>query len=340
MTNTKNTIINLIKVASENNPLKPEFPPENPKFPATTIYRIKVPGFSNVWLKDESSNLTGTHKDRMAWEIVVTYKDFLKEEAKGNIKKLPVMSIISSGSAAFAIQTKFKEYNLPNLKVLLDTNTNKKIIKILKKIGCKIYKTDLSKEVLNSREILKLTKNTNGFDITSADALDPTTKFYDWLSYEIINESPEYCFIPFGTGNLYENILNINKKEISSRKKDPRFIGNISKLKKCNFIGATTNNPKSKMALKLYSPHLPFTHFNEQWIEIFKKRGFCGKESNVFNLKEKYLDQAIEIAKINKINCEPSGIAGLGMLLQLKNQIPKKAKIVIVNTGKSKASIE
>lgn len=57
-----------IIVASENNPLKPEFPDDNPKFPATPTYKIAVPGFSDVWIKDKSFNPTGTHKDRMAWE--------------------------------------------------------------------------------------------------------------------------------------------------------------------------------------------------------------------------------------------------------------------------------
>lgn len=63
-------ILYSIHVASENDPNKPEFPPDKPKFPATPIMRLEVPGFTNVWLKDESKNPTGTHKDRMAWEIL------------------------------------------------------------------------------------------------------------------------------------------------------------------------------------------------------------------------------------------------------------------------------
>ena len=117
----------------------------------------------------------------------------------------------------------------------------------------------MSKKPFNWKEILILTQNPNGFDITSNEALDPTTRFYDWMSYETINNSPDYCFVPFGTGNLYENILNINKKEVSTQNHDPRFKGKVEILRKCNFIGATTNNPKSK-ADKLYSPHLPFVH--------------------------------------------------------------------------------
>ncbi|MEW5896899.1 MAG: pyridoxal-phosphate dependent enzyme [Nanoarchaeota archaeon] len=142
-----------IRVASENDPTKPEFPPDSPKFPATPTYKIKVPDFSNVWLKDESHNPTGTHKDRMAWEMVVTYRDFLLAKKRGQFQgKLPRMSIITSGSAAVAIQTLLTKYNLPNLKCLVDVNLDEEIVLCLKEMGCEIYKTDLSKKPFHLNE--------------------------------------------------------------------------------------------------------------------------------------------------------------------------------------------
>lgn len=329
-------ILKSIVVPSENNPSKPEFPPENPKFPATPTYKIKVAGFSDVWLKDESINPTGTHKDRMAWEIVVTYRSFLLAKKRGQLKaKLPQLSIISSGSAAIAIQTQLRKYKLPNLKVLADYNLSDSMLDYLRNIGCEVYETDLSRKSLHWREILALTHNRDGFDITSNEAMDPRTRFYDWMSYEIINNSPDYCFIPFGTGNLYENVLNINKKEISSTSHDPRFKGKTEVLRKCNFMGATTNNPRTK-ADKLYSPHLPFIHYDEQWIQLYKYAGFCGPESDVYLVKENFLDEAMKTALAQNISCEPSGIAGLALMLQLKNRLPRNKKMLIVNTGKTK----
>src|SRR3989338_1462234 len=329
-------ILKSIIVASENNPNKPEFPSDNPKFPATPTYKISVLGFANVWLKDESHNPTGTHKDRMAWEIIVTYRQFLLAKKRGQITgSLPQMSIISSGSAAIAIQTQLKKYNLPNLKVLTDYKIDKAVFTYLKKIGCEVYETELGKKPFSSKEILHLTHNLSGFDITSSEALDPTTRFYDWLSYEILNNSPDYCFIPFGTGNLYENILNINKKEITTNNHDPRFSGNVENLKECNFLGITTNNPKS-IADKLYSPHLPFVRYDEQWIKMYRYAGYCGKKSNVYLLKEKFLQSAMKIAENQKISCEPSGIVGLALMLQMRNTLPKDKKMLIINTGKSK----
>jgi len=333
---TKEDILKSIVVASDNDPLKPEFPADNPKFPATPTYQIDLPGFSNLWVKDESFNPTGTHKDRMAWEIIVTYRDFLLAGKYGqNSDPLPAMSIISSGSAAIAIQTQLRKYRLPNLKVLVDTHLDPKHTDVLRKLGCEIYTTNLSNKSLHWKDILRLTHNPDGFDITSSEALDPTTRFYDWLSYEIINSSPDYCFIPFGTGNLFENVLNINKFEISTGNHDPRFNGEVSKLRHCNFMGATTNNPRSK-ADKLYSPHLPFVHYDEQWIRLYKRAGFCGPESNVYPVQERFLDKALALAGKLDINCEPSGIAGLALLLQMEDKIPKQKKILIVNTGKAK----
>lgn len=337
LTDEEQRILDSIKVASENDPDHPEFPSDNPKFPATPTYKIKVPLFKNVWLKDESYNPTGTHKDRMAWEIVVTYRDFLLAKKRGQLKgKLPQFSIISSGSAAFAIGSILKTYRLLQLKVLMDVQTDRRIVNALQEIGCAVFETDLSRKAFSGSEILGLTNNPEGIDITSADSLDPTTRFYDWMSYEIINNSPDFVFVPFGSGHLYENILNINKREVAgNRPHDPRFRGDVEKLRKCNFIGATTNNPHSK-ADKLYSPHLPFVHFGEQWLNNYKYSGFCGPLSSVHIVEENFLEEALFIAKCQGIRCEYSGIAGLALMLQMNDQLPKDKKYLIVNTGKTK----
>lgn len=336
LTENESKVLYSIRVASENDPLKPEFPPDNPSFPATQTVEIKVPGFKNVWLKDESTNLTGTHKDRLAWEMVVTYRDFILAKKNSLTKdKLPQLSIITSGSAAIAIQTLLKKYKLPNLKCLVDINISEQVVTAMESIGCEIYRTDLSRKPLHWKEILELTNNTDGIDVTSGEGLDPTIRFYDWMSYEIINQSPDYCFIPFGSGTLYENILNVNKREVLASVHDPRFSGDVKVLRQCHFLGATVNDPKSK-ADKLFAPHRPFTIFDEQWIRCYRLAGCCGSESNVHILQERFLDQAIQLAKEQNIDCEPSGIAGLGLLLQMADRIPKNKKILIVSTGNTK----
>jgi len=337
LTKEEEKILRSIKVPSENDPHRPEFPPYNPRFPATPTFKIKVPGFSNVWLKDDSINrYSGTHKDRIAWEVVVIYRNFLLAKKMGQQNgPLPRFSIISSGSAAIAIGRMLKDYDLPHLKVLVDKDLEPKILEAIKKSNCEVFVTDLSRKPLNAHEILALTKNKNGFDLTSNQGVVLEIGNYDWMSYEILNNSPDYCFIPFGTGILFSKVLEINKLEVGYAKHDPRFHGNVKVLRNCNFMGATTKNPKSK-ADKLYAHHLPFPRIDEDWINFYKISGFCGRRTGIYIIKERYLDEAMKIAGTQGINCELSGIAGLALMLQMRNSLPKNKKYLIVNTGKTK----
>ncbi len=336
LTPEEEEILRSIVVASENDPVRPEFPPDNPKFPATPTYKIKVPGFSNVWLKDESVNPTGTHKDRMAWEVVILYRNFLTAKKRGQLKgPLPIFSIISSGSAALAIGRMLKSYGLPRIKALVDEKISQALYTAIRTSNCEVFKTDLGRKALSSEEILTLTKNKDGFDLTSNTGIGLEIGNYDWMGYEVLNNSPDYCFIPFGTGILFEKVLELNKLEVGYARHDPRFHGNVEVLRNCNFMGATTKNPKSK-ADKLYAHYFPFPKITPDWIRFYKKSGFCGAMTEVYEVEEKYIDEAYAVAQSQGINCEPSGIAGLALMLQMKDRLPSNKKMLIVNTGKTK----
>ena len=66
----------------------------------------------------------------------------------------------------------------------------------------------------------------------------------------------------------------------------------------------------------------------------------CGLYSGIYEVSDYYVDKAIDVANSLKINFEPSGVAGLALLFQLQAErkipISPTAKIVIVNTGKTK----
>lgn len=336
-----------IQVPSNNDPGRPEFPPRpfySPSFPASKTFKIEVPGFTNVWLKDESTNPTGTHKDRFAWEVVIKYKALLESSRYKQIDTLPQISIISSGGAATAIQNLLNLFNIPvSLKVLIDYSTDNKIKESLKEIGCTVYESDLSDYLLKPEDIKQLTENWDGIDITYRETLDPNLdNYYDWLSYEIINEDPDYCFIPFGTGDLFINILNIVKKEYFSsflHNSDPRFSGSIDSLKQCHFFGATTHNKHTKMD-KLYSSFLPTYNDYLKFIQELISYSCVGEQTSIKQIDEKFIDLAIDLANKQNMTFEPSGIAGLALMLQMKHLIPKDAKILIVNTGKTKSAAE
>jgi len=318
-----------IMVFPANDPDKPEFPPKpfyTPKFPASETYKIKVPGFTNVWLKDESTNPTGTHKDRMAWEVLIKAKRY-------HIKEI---SLISSGSAAMAIQHFFTLYNASTvLKVLVDRTMNPVIKQHLVQAGCKVYETDLSLKLLSGKEIKDLTENVHGIDITYREVLDRyNDNYYDWLSYEILNSTAQHCFVPFGTGDLFINILIIAEREFNNRifKHDPRFRGDINVISRCNFFGATTHSANTRLD-KLFSYHLPSLKDYNDYLASLIGNNRIGNSSAILDVEEEFLEEALHLAHEQNITCEPSGIAGLALLLQNKNDIPKDDKILIVNTG-------
>jgi len=325
---TNETIGNIL-IPSVNDPDHPEFPPKpffTPQFPASRTYRIQVPGFTNVWLKDESTNPGGTHKSRMAWEVLIKAKRYQIKE----------ISLISSGSAAVAIQYFFNLYGATTvLKVLVDHRMKPETKAYLKELGCRVYETDLSTKPLTGKEIKELTDNTTGIDITYREILDRyNDNYYDWLSYEILNESPNYCFIPFGTGDLFINVMIIAEREYNNRifKHDPRFRGNIDTISHCHFLGATTHQAHTRLD-KLFSYHLPSLKDYNDFLSSLIENKRIGASTGILELEEDYIEEAIQLAKQQNIPCEPSGIAGLALLLQNRSDVPPDDKVLIVNTG-------
>lgn len=318
-----------LDVPSQNDPSKPEFPPRpfyEPRFPASQTFQIEVPGFTNVWVKDESTNPTGTHKARMAWEVLIKAKRY-------NIKEV---SIISSGSAAAAIQHFFNLFKVnTRLKVLMDHRISSTIKESLRQMGCEVYETDLSNQSFTGKEIKELTNNKEGIDITYREILDRyNDNYYDWLSYEVLNENPSYCFVPFGTGDLFINILIIAEREFNNRiyKHDPRFLGDIQKISRCYFMGATTRDANSRMD-KLFSYYLPSLDDYQFYINSLIQNQRIGNLSGILDVDENFVSEALEIAKKHNIRCEPSGIAGLALLLQMRDELPGDEKMLIINTG-------
>jgi hypothetical protein len=217
---------------------------------------------------------------------------------KASSNNWPAISLISSGSAAIAIQNLFNLYNSPTqLKVLVDHKLDPHIKEAIKAKGSVVYETDLSKELLTSKRIKELTQNNYGVDITYRETLDShNIIYYDWMSYEIINNNPEYCFIPFGTGDLFINVLNIVEKEFNNKEQqirqiDKRFKGNIDIVSHCHFIGCTTINPSTQLE-KLFSYHLPSLEDYTRRIDKLIKFNCIGNKSRIEVVQEEFVNMA------------------------------------------------
>ena len=182
-----------------------------------------------------------------------------------------------------------------------------------------------------------IVKDESTIDLTFGEEIpELKNKFYDWLSFEILNQSPDIIITPFGSGNLFSGIIEIMQREIAlaenNKQPSKRFFGNADKLNKTTLIGVTTYAKKSKFD-KLYSP-IQFHPEKSLDLDKWKKDKIIDEKSKIVEVNDHKLEEALNIAEEYKLNTEPSGIAALAWFLDNHEDIDPSKKILIVNTGK------
>lgn len=321
----------------------PEFPPFNRRFPSTNTKRLLIDG-REVLLKDESELPTGTHKARRAWEKIVAYKSLIKErQAQDGPLWLPAYSIVSSGSDAVALQYFLRQFNLPDLRVVMDEARAKEdVIGRLEQLGALVYPVDLEERELSSDDVLRISKNyPDGIDATSWDitTADRNT-YYDWLAYEILNLAPKHIFVPVGTGELFSNLAFVIHRHLCERAWDERLSAPIGPI---DIYGATTENPNSNMVM-LYAKWRPVLRRLRETLDDFKRAGSLGQGSGVFTIDDGLAEKALLCIQrqaltpearslYSAIRSDVSGIAGLALYLDRADRIPSGETVLVVNTG-------
>lgn len=321
---------------------RPEFPPNSPRFPASPIIEIANQGF-RLLIKDESVNPTGSHKDRWAWEKLLQYKRDIgeliaKAEHDSTLIEVPPRSIISAGSAAYALQSLLRAYGLPPLRAVMDTNELRvppQVVQKLEAIGTKVYRQDLSK-FLSSSAVLKITKNRKGTDITTRNYEAPfKEKFYDWLICEVLELAPTHIFVPFGSGDLFINFISFLKRQKEGAVKDDRLKFAPDNMDGIHVLGAAAENERTRMH-KLYTSHKPDRSKLEEELALLKDQRILGAESGIYEIEDQVVERARGEAPIREsVNAELSGLAGLGLLRKREGELKldENSLVVVVNTG-------
>ncbi len=327
---------------SDENPRRPEFPFFHPRFPATPTKRIVVPGLEHLVLlvKDESVNPTGTHKDRMAWEVLRPYERLLEERGrKSRNVELPAVSIISAGNAAIALGELFRKFGLPKPRVLVDSKLSESQVQRLRSHHLEVFEIDLSRRELSSDDILRLTKNPRGFDLTRGQfEAELSRNFFDWMTFEILNQNPNFVVVPYGSGNLFDNLYQHFFDQLQRKQPDPRLLTPQAVKPGLNLIGVTA--PVGSLASMLSAPHLPESSKAEVFsqktnvISQMVRAGVLGDKSQIAEVSDSWLVKASQIALQNRLRFEPSALAGLAWVLSHKKQIPSGARVLVVNTGR------
>ena len=324
-----------------DDPDRPEFPLNAPRYPATPALPIPGRNYALV-VKDESSNPTASHKDRWALEKLLRYRDEIKKaidryDASGIPIKLRSLSMISSGGAAFALQSLLRLYNLPPLRVIMDKKrTDPGIVRRLRSVGALVRLHNLDDDLLTAKDVLLLTHNEGGLEITTRDFTVPFHEcFYDWLVCEVLLLRPTHVFMPFGTGDLFANFLEVIAQEHRAGKRDRRLMGmTLDELTGIHLLGATTDDPQSVMD-KLYAAYRPTLQAVEERARQLVEQGILGKKSRIYYVTNGDAIAARETARDWGICTEYSGIAGLALLDLLEPQLNlnKDDRVVVVNTG-------
>lgn len=340
----------IAKKWAEGIPLLSENNPNNPEWTETQTHEIEYKG-RKILVKDESTNPTGTMKDRPAWEMACLYRDFartciLKGLSETEIRQTPIpsLSIITSGNAGRAVAEVFKKYNLPPPRLLIGNQTNEAIIAELEKLYANIYRVDLSHK-LDGQAILKATNNGNGKDITSDQTIEPQVVFYDWLAHEVFNkidsnpETQKHIYVPYGSGRLFESLLYWQvqsiKKHIQGLLPDPRLKIDPMLLLKTSLHGAKPEANDSE-ADKLTASHKPFIAFTREQVKSCIPFQLTGNQTGINNFPENNLVEASRLFEKQGIETEKSGAAGMALAIQdIKDEkVDDDDQIISINTGK------
>ncbi len=331
---------------------------------------LTAEGYGVVFIKNEadrSVNPTGTMKDRIGRSLALEYKANAKwalesrENDHNYAERFPKMriprySMLTAGNAGMALARSCDSLSLPPPKLLLDKHTDKKIIEALKNANADIYIVDLSSNPFTGRpsiedpldpyEILSLTNNTYGVDLTSSNSeqdYNPHITYYQNLAKQIFTEQPDEIYVPYGSGALFGEILIAQRLNYPSEAELSQT--SLKKAKLTQRISTVTilgGEPESlnSIADKLSAPAKPFPTTWERELKFYKTHGETNPNTGVEKLSEEDIISAYELLKSKEqtigIETEPSACAGLALYMKRwkRGKIKPEAKIIVINTGK------
>jgi hypothetical protein len=261
-----------------------------------TYLRVTKSGKENL-LYFPVNKLGITHKDTLAQKFFL----YINEDEKF-VKRDKIISLISSGSLCYALEIEnIKNYDSEfEIRVLIDYR-NKPLENQLRISNINTYLTDLNVE-LKSQDILRLTNNPNGFDITNISQYEGFNPYFEVAQefkeiLEQIRGQTKNVFVPFGSGNLHQALQK----------------SNLSGVKVWGCIPYSIKSDADKLTAKFR----PFSNLID-----------------VLQFDEDNLDKAV--CCLSSLNLEPSALAGFATYNQYQKQMGfRPNETVIVTTGNS-----
>lgn len=317
----------------------------------TPIIKADLGAFSYgvVYIKDEGTNVFGTSKARLAWEAIKPFGLQGREivlQTKPN-RNPTHYSLITNGNSGATLAQMSALHGTPPLNMLIHYDLTERGLEYLKTQHANLFIADLSSRPLSGSEILRLTRNPNGIELTSEFISEAHANLYDWHVHEVFNRAAEInpqgplsVYVPYGTGRLFENYALWQRRTARNdfyQTKDPRLKTSPESVYRASIRGSAPVDEDS-VAQMLTCKFNPYVRVQQVDVQTLLEQGHTGPKTGIVHVDESYIVQAHRI--MNRfVKAEPSAAASLALYMQdfdralEKTGKPPEGIALIVSTG-------
>lgn len=226
--------------------------------------RFSVP---KVYIKDESTNPTGTAKDRR--------NQFIISEAER--LKVDKLALITSGNNGYSLGVLAKTIDLP-IVCIVDRELPDEIKKRLESVAYQVIEVNLQHKILRPEEVISFARERE--DEVIWDVTNGYEESYRNIVGELLDIKPDYIVVPVGSGEIFVGVVEgVQHYNLSTR-----------------VIGIGVQNTLRSFADKLHTPWTPYFRA----LEALQERGH-----SIYRLSEEEVKKTFKEFK-NIVKCEPS----------------------------------
>lgn len=300
---------------------------------STPLVRAKkgTLGFGNLYFKLESSNPTGSFKDR---GLCVVY-------AKARELGIEEIAIASSGNASASAAAYSARANRRTIAIVPEATPKEKVAQALF-YGAEVLRVPGSYS--NSYAYCKELAEKKGFMNATTTFINPYAKEgYKTIGYEIVEQlkrAPDWILIPVGAGPVLAAVYRAFSEllELGATTQIPRLVcvqaSACAPIARAFLLGRerveAEEQPKQTIASGINDGLVGYTRDGEYTLRCIRKSG-----GTAVMLQESEIEQATcELAE-QGIYAEPAGAVGMGALQKLRHSdvIKKEDTVVVLVTG-------
>lgn len=310
-----------------------KFPGED-HFNTTPLTKLNLhgEGLGEIFFKEAETS----HSLNNVEQLALMYREFarvlwMKTQVRPEgVETVPVprVSLILEDESGAELAEYFRKHNLPAPKFIISSGADQAMIDRLSHARAEIFQIDLGKKKLTTPEILKLTNNVKGVDITSALSEESHNFSYDDFVHEIFNAKPARIYVPMDSGRLRDNLLYWQGQVVSNEEvheTDRRFRASLLSAIRMHVCAGKTESDESNAIT-------PFINFSASDIKSIKDFHDTGSHSGTRNVDEDVLDRAVEILEKHGFDMKRSDAAGLALYMMdiESGDLGKNERVMVV----------